>query len=86
MDTPQSSQDLLCSYPRPAGWISAATAEGTQGQRGGTGPWGLPGQSMRGVQAEAARGTHVIVSIMSRPISTQQWAWSLLGWVRPHTQ
>lgn len=31
-------------------------------------------------------GTHVMVSIMSRPISTQQWAWSVLGWVRPDTQ
>lgn len=30
--------------------------------------------------------THVMVSIMSRPISTQQCAWSVLGWVSPDTQ
>lgn len=30
--------------------------------------------------------THAMVSIMSRPISTQQWAWSALGWVNPETQ
>lgn len=30
--------------------------------------------------------TYVMVSIISSPISTQQWAWSVLGWVNPDTQ
>lgn len=41
-------------------------------------PWGCEGAG--------AALTHVMVSIMSSPISTQQWAWSVLGWVRPDTQ
>lgn len=66
---------FLPPAPGGAGWLSAATTQVIRRDR-------------RGLRAPGAgpADTHVMVSIMSRPISTQQCAWSALGWVRPDTQ
>lgn len=60
---------------------------GTDSPSGQTGQYSACLRGLWGCEVDRSPwGTHVMVSIMSRPISTQQWAWSVLGWVRPDTQ